>query len=395
MRKLIMFITFTSILLITFISALFIPILANANTIPPASVGFTISFNQGANTLYGNAGQVVSTSFQVSSDSNTAMNYEVYPVGTVIGNNGRMNYSPTPDIRFKNDLSVSPSFFNLSARSEQQNITQTVTVSVTIPSHLEAGVYPITFFVKPLPNQGGNIKANIGQIALIYLTVQGHIQHKISTNFNIPSINIGFGDNTNFTVKDIGKSSFYTWGQVNLSSVFGSVSTGCDILPSYNPVRPPTCKTTSTNGSGLITQTGMIIDRFPSSQQQELIVANKTRNWTLSWHPSFGIGIYKLVGTVFYNITPSTSGQKIITKTIFVISPLYLIFLIIIILLIGLFIYKKKSKVKNRNKKGAHFKSNQKSKSNQKNKDDIKYEQLKKNKEKAEKTKKPTVSITT
>jgi len=280
--------------LIAAITGLALPqISAGAAPSPAPAVGFTASVAPGQNHLQAAPGGSAQLTLYATSSLSTPLPMIVAQSQVQLGDNGNAELLNRPDSRFANLITISPQSFIVPPHQ-----TVPVNVTISVPNPFPADTYVIGFGVVPQVPGSGNFKV-VSEIGLLVeLTVPGTLHTKPVLDFRgLNSFSFGTSDfKSAVVVRESGSQSSFVTGEVTIAG-----------------------------GPGGVSQSDF---RFP----QTLVAATHYRLFNFTWHSSWGIGIYTVKGTVTYNITPQTTGQISITRTVVVVNPLWIVALLVLLI---------------------------------------------------------------
>ena len=220
--------------------------------------------------------------------------------------NGQTQFMDAADPLFAGHTQIVPEQMRLKARQARD-----VTITVDVPANVGANDYFLGFLVSPVVN-GAAVRA-VNQVgALVVLDVPGPRETGLSASFvHLPHI---------------------VWS----SSVSASVrarSTGVSTLQF----------TTTTLVSGHVAPRPPYI-----MEKAHLLPPGLTWDVPVHWSSWLGLGWYTVHTTLVYNVTPQRTGDVVISRTVIVIDPLWLLLPAGIVAIVGFFIWRRQRKRRRR-----------------------------------------------
>jgi len=289
---------------------------AATSTLPPgvtsAGVGVTVSWEPTTSPIDAVPGKTTQGTFWVSNETSQVVPVSILPGTAVPGDNGSLGVRPGADPRFPT-ITYAPSSF-----TAQPDTTTPITVTVTTPAKLSAGVYLIPAIVRPkAPKATGNIRIQQEIDALVTFQVPGRTQASIKPTFvrsttvsgpsdvfhfpGLPQVQLGTAGHTTLRVLDDSPSSFYAYNEVTgTQTPFGKV-----VFEGHTKGQTNDIRTT-------------VALYFPG----------RYRDFPIAWSPSsLGLGVAHIDAFVSYHPNPSVIVQKEVSTEVLVVSPWWILVL--------------------------------------------------------------------
>ena len=216
--------------------------------------------------------------------------------------NGQTQFMDSPDPLFAGGTRIVPAQMRLKPRSERP-----VTITVDVPASVRPNDYFLGFLVSPVIT-GPALRA-INQVgALVVLDVAGPRETRLSASWvHLPNI---------------------VWSS-SVSAFARAKNTGASTL-----------QFTSTT---LVT--GHVAPR-PASiwEKPHLLPSGLTWDVPVHWSSWLGLGWYTVHTTLVYNVTPQRTGQVVLSRTVVVIDPLWLLVPVLIVAIVAYSVWRRRRK---------------------------------------------------
>ena len=270
-----------------------------------SGVGLAVSWTPTTSPVKATPGATTSSTIWVTNQGATAIPITVLPVTAVPGDNGSLTVQSGADQRFP-AITYSPNRF-----VAQPGKTTAISVTVTFPDELGAGVYMIPALIRPdPPKTDGNIKTLQEIIALTTFQVPGVVDAHLVASFldptntsgmlvsqlpGLPQIQIGARGQKILRVLNDSQSSLYSYNEV----IATQAPAGHVTFRGHTEGAPGNLRT-----------------------EPALYFAEVHRDYPMSWTPSpFGLGLAHLTAYVSYHADPAVLEQVSASTAVLVISP--------------------------------------------------------------------------
>jgi hypothetical protein len=275
--------------------------------------GLTVSWLPTNEPVQTAAGQTSTGTFWVSNGTKNPISVVIKPITAVPGNNGNLTVQSGADGRFPS-LTYSPSEF-----VAQPNTTTAVTITTTIPSTLGSGGYILPALVEPASTEtNGNIKIQQSIVALVTFQVPGPVDARLKPTF------IGATGHSNMIIRQIpGLPTIQISGLGRQTLRVLNDSTAS--LYSYNEI------TAAQTPFGSVTFSGHTLG-VPTDLRTDsaLYFPGLYRDYPVSWNTApWGFGVAHLTAYVSYHPDPTTIKQISASTTVVVISPWWLLAIVL------------------------------------------------------------------
>ncbi len=254
-------------------------------------------------------GTVATTTLTVGNIGAGPLDVNIITRAVLLLDNGKTRLMAGPDPRFAGRVSIVPNELTLPARQERA-----VQVSVNMPSGLRPDDYFLGFLVSPVINAPSvSVENDIG--GLVVLDVPGPRDRKLTAQYmGLPTLNVSFSASASGIVRarSVGTSTlqFSTTNEIN-----GWPSP----KPSYLTV------------------------------PAHLLPPGLTRDMPVHVSSWLGLGWYTFHTTLVYDVTDRTTGEVALSRTVFVVNPLWFL---VIPAIIGLWTWRRRRR--RRARRGLH-----------------------------------------
>lgn len=228
-------------------------------------------------------GATATFQLRIGNTGHTPLAVTISPRKVVLAANGATSFAATPDPMFAGDIRIAPAHLTLKGRQEKA-----VTVTVHMPAQIRPDDYFLGFLVSPVV--GSSVVRAVNDVgALVVVNVPGARSPRLSASFeHLPSI---------------------VWG-TKVKAVIRARSTGISTLQF----------TTDTLVSGIVAPRPRVI-----MEPAHLLPPGLHWDVPVSWSSWLGLGRYTVRSTLVYNLTSQRTGDVVLTRTVIVIDPPWLL----------------------------------------------------------------------
>jgi hypothetical protein len=266
---------------------------------PSAWASADLSVSYPSTPIVVKAGERTSFTLSVANVGHTPFSVQVVNRHVILLQNGQEQFGTQPDPTFAGRIHVSPQTLLLPGRREKQ-----VTITVDVPGDLRSDDYFLGFLVSPVVTSS-QVRAVNSVGALVVLNVPGSRAPKLTAHFvGLPHISFG-------------------------GSVKGFVrakSTGVTTVQF----------TTDTQVTGFVSpRPNVLID------QAHLLPAGLTWDVPVHFSSWLGLGWYTIRATLVYNATPQSTAQVVLSRTIIMISLIWLLVPAALVAIVAFFVIRR------------------------------------------------------
>ncbi len=236
-------------------------------------------------------GSVAIAALTVGNIGHDPLEVQITPEEVQLLDNGKTRMVPGTDPQFAGKVSIAPASLNLAARSEQ-----TAKISVGVPAGLGPDDYFLGFLISPIINSSSvAVQNDIG--AIVTLDVAGPRDRRLVASYvGVPAVSLSLSGSASGVVRaeNVGRST------LQFSTTIETAG-----WPAPNPSY--------------------------ATDKAHLLPPGLTWDMPVNVTSWLGIGRYTFHTTLVYDITDQTTGEVAISRTVYIINPLWLLILPVII----------------------------------------------------------------